>query len=202
MHNEFRKSTLDYKRDVERLIACVLLPKSSYEANFTPANYPSGPLKTPLGVGTLRILGRDEAVFEAPEILIYRVSYQVHAFVKRVDGGLWEIDRGIRVLMRNERSSRLYDNTHAARLRFEKVALPAIVAALEDPDMLALREAAQASRLAWEISDDERDIARLDEMIAEIKMVRRSKTVTVANARAEIRSIGELLERDRTQPAA
>src|SRR5579884_460043 len=113
----YHKSTLDYKRDVERMIACVLLPKSSYNANLTPANYPSIPLKTPLGDGTLRPLGRDQAVFEAAELLIYRVSYQVHAFLKRTKDGAWEIVRGIRVLMRNERSSRLYDDTRAARLR-------------------------------------------------------------------------------------
>lgn len=199
MVNELHTSVLDYARDVQRAIACVKLTKSSYDANLYakigPSKYPVFPVSTPFGDGTLRVLGRDSAVFEADEIVIYRVPYSVHAFVQRTDAGAWEIESGIRVLMRHDRVFR-WDDSRAARERFTKVALPMIACVLDAPEIATAREAAQGARLTWEIADRERDVKRLDELIAELQSVRKTITDTIAADRKEIGQIAARLAAD------
>lgn len=186
-----QKSVLEYGRDVQRLIAVVQLERSSYDANLDAQiglpRYHVVPVATPLGDGTLRVLGRNDAVFEST-MTIYRVAYQVHAFVKQNDAGSWEIDSRIRVLMRHDRVFR-WDDSRAARNRFVKVVLPVLAGVLDTPEMATAREAAQASRLAWEIADHDRDVRRLDELIAELRAVRTAKAATMAADRREIAQI-------------
>lgn len=199
MVNEYRRSIHDYARDVERMIRCIKIEKSSYDANLYakigPSKYPVFPVSTPLGNGTLRVLGSNDAVFESEEITIYRVAYRVHAFVTRTDEGVWDIESGIRVLMRRDHASR-WDDSRAARERFAKVALPVIAGVLDAPEMNTAREAAQGARLAWEIVDRERDVRRLDELIDELRTVRRTITDTIATDRREIAQIATRLASD------
>lgn len=193
------KAPYEYLRDVKRLLERNARP-SQYEAALAAQydgalRYPSFPLFTRLGELELRILGRTSATLKGV-VSIYSVTYDLDVHLEQHEG-VWRRYSGVVGFSRQDRT--WGTNLGPARARFDRVVLPTAAAALDDPQMVAVRDAAHAVRLGWELGIYRGHVREFDAMILELTEARDAEAARIAAGHAEIARIATAL---RTEEAA
>lgn len=144
----------ELRRDVGRLVERVSRGVSKFPHVYETSRFPSVPISTRYGDFIVRFLSGFTVEVSAAELVIYRVRYEVSAWVVRDDGGSWSLYDGRVPLQRLDPSDArsLWDSSDGARRFLRAKVLPAVDAALRDPAtagaVLAARTRAHALDVA------------------------------------------------------